>query len=66
MASWGENPYWQYFCGAEYFMDDFPYELTSLMKWRQRVGVEGNEGERADARKSVAAARREGGSPRRR
>jgi IS5 family transposase len=24
VASWVENPYWQYFCGAEYFEHEFP------------------------------------------
>jgi IS5 family transposase len=43
VASWVENPYWQYFCGEEYFAHDFPCEPTSLVKWRQRVGAEGSE-----------------------
>jgi IS5 family transposase len=33
-----ENPYWQYFCGFEYFQYEFPLEPTSLVKWRHRVG----------------------------
>lgn len=33
-----ENPYWQYFCGFEYFQHDFPLDPTSLVKWRGRIG----------------------------
>lgn len=36
-----ENPYWQYFCGFEYFQHDLPLDPTSLVKWRKRVGPEG-------------------------
>jgi IS5 family transposase len=43
VASWVENPYWQYFCGVEYFTHELPCDPTSLVKWRQRVGVEGSE-----------------------
>jgi transposase, IS5 family len=56
VASWVENPYWQYFCGAEYFTHEFPCEPTSLVKWRQRVGVEGSE---KLLKESLAAAQRE-------
>ena len=38
-----ENPYWQYFCGFEYFQHEFPLDPTTLVKWRQRVGEEGME-----------------------
>jgi IS5 family transposase len=38
-----ENPYWQYFCGYEYFQHEFPLDPTSLIKWRSRVGPEGIE-----------------------
>ncbi len=38
-----ENPYWQYFCGFEYFQHDFPLDPTSLIKWRKRIGKEGCE-----------------------
>lgn len=40
---WRENPYWQYFCGFEYFQHDFPIEPTSLIKWRQRIREKGCE-----------------------
>jgi len=38
-----ENPYWQYFCGFEYFQHEFPLDPTSLVKWRRRIGVDGME-----------------------
>jgi len=38
-----ENPYWQYFCGLEYFSHELPCHPTSLVKWRNRVGPDGVE-----------------------
>ncbi len=38
-----ENPYWQYFCGFEYFQHRFPLHPTALVKWRKRVGPKGME-----------------------
>ena len=38
-----ENPYWQYFCGLEFFEHNFPCNPTSLVKWRKRVGADGIE-----------------------
>lgn len=38
-----ENPYWQYFCGFEYFQHDFPINPSSLTRWRRRVGDDGVE-----------------------
>jgi IS5 family transposase len=38
-----ENPYWQYFCGFEYFQHEFPLDPSSLVRWRKRVGSEGME-----------------------
>jgi IS5 family transposase len=55
-ASWVENPYWQYFCGAEYFEHEFPCDPSSLVKWRQRGGVAGIE---QLLKESLAAAQRE-------
>lgn len=43
VTKWVENPYWQYFCGEKTFQHDFPCHPSSLVKWRQRVGVEGVE-----------------------
>lgn len=38
-----ENPYWQYFCGFDYFQHDMPIDPSSLTRWRQRVGDDGME-----------------------
>ena len=38
VETWIENPYWQYFCGEEYFQTEFPIHSTSLTKWRNRLG----------------------------
>jgi IS5 family transposase len=43
VASWVENPYWQYFCGEQVFQHRLPCDPTTLVKWRQRVGAEGIE-----------------------
>ena len=43
VARFLENPYWQYFCGFEYFQHQFPIDPTSLVKWRKRVGAENLE-----------------------
>jgi Transposase domain (DUF772). len=40
---WVENPYWQYFCGMQYFQHKLPFHPTSLIKWRNRLGVAGCE-----------------------
>jgi transposase, IS5 family len=40
VARWLENPYWQYFCGYTMMQHELPLHSTSLVKWRQRVGVE--------------------------
>lgn len=38
-----ENPYWQFFCGCQYFEHELPCHPTSLVKWRRRIGSEGME-----------------------
>ena len=38
-----ENPYWQYFCGFDYFQHELPFDSTSLVKWRKRIGPDGVE-----------------------
>lgn len=43
VAKWLENPYWQYFCGYEYFQHEFPLDPSSLVRWRKRIGEEGME-----------------------
>ena len=43
VAKWVENPYWQYFCGYEFFQHEVPCHPTALVKWRQRLQAEGLE-----------------------
>jgi IS5 family transposase len=43
VAKWIENPYWQYFCGYEFFQHELPCHPTSLVKWRQRLKADGVE-----------------------
>lgn len=38
---WVENPYWQYFCGEEYFRHELPCHGSSLSRWRKRIGERG-------------------------
>lgn len=40
---WRENPYFQYFCGEEYFQHRFPIEPPSLSIFRKRIGEDGME-----------------------
>lgn len=40
---WVENPYWQYFCGEEFFQHKFPVTPESLSYFRNRIGEEGME-----------------------
>ena len=35
---WVENPYYQFFCGEEFFQHRLPLERSSLTRWRQRMG----------------------------
>jgi IS5 family transposase len=37
-ARWVESPYFQYFCGEEFFCHDLPLDRSSLTRWRQRMG----------------------------
>lgn len=41
VAHWVENPYWQYFCGEQYFRHELPLHPTTLVKWRKRLGAKG-------------------------
>ena len=43
MATWLENPYWQYFCGETYLQTEVPIDPSSLTRWRKRIGEEGVE-----------------------
>ena len=35
---WVENPYFQYFCGEEFFQHRLVFDRSSLTRWRQRMG----------------------------
>ena len=37
---WVENPYFQYFCGEEFFQHCLVFDRSSLTRWRQRMGEE--------------------------
>lgn len=43
VAKFVENPYWQFFCGGEYFEHELPCHPTNLVKWRRRIGADGME-----------------------
>ena len=43
VATWLENPYWQYFCGETYLQTALPIDPSSLTRWRKRIGEEGVE-----------------------
>ena len=56
-----ENPYWQYFCGYDYFQHELPLDPSSMSRWRRRVGVEGIEellGETIETAQRVGLLRR--------
>jgi len=38
--AWLENPYFQYFCGEEFFRHKLPFDRSSMTRWRQRMGEE--------------------------
>jgi transposase, IS5 family len=37
---WLENPYYQLFCGEEFFQHRLPFDRSSLTRWRLRMGEE--------------------------
>src|SRR5208282_2182100 len=37
---WVENPYFQHFCGEEFFQHRLVFDRSSLTRWRQRMGEE--------------------------
>jgi transposase, IS5 family len=39
-ALWVENPYYQYFCGEEFFQHKLPLDRSSMTNWRNRMGEE--------------------------
>ena len=40
VARWVENPYWQAFCGFEFFQHALPIDASLMTRWRQRIGPE--------------------------
>lgn len=43
VARWVENPYWQYFCGEEYFTHRLPIDPSQMTRFRARIGASGCE-----------------------
>lgn len=41
VARWVENPYYQYFCGEQYFQHRLPLDPTSMTRFRKRLGEDG-------------------------
>lgn len=37
---WIENPYYQYFCGEEFFQHRLQFDRSSMTRWRNRMGEE--------------------------
>ncbi len=37
---WLENPYYQFFCGEEFFQHRLVFDRSSMTRWRQRMGEE--------------------------
>lgn len=42
-ARWVENPYYQHFCGFDYFQHELPADRSSMTRWRERIGRGGME-----------------------
>jgi len=43
VRGWVENPYWQFFCGEEFFQHALPIDPSQMSRWRQRIGEDGVE-----------------------
>lgn len=43
VATWVENPYWQYFSGMKFFEHELPINPSSMTRWRKRIGEAGAE-----------------------
>jgi Transposase domain (DUF772). len=41
VEKWIQNPYWQYFCGGEYFEHKFPIHPSSMTRWRKKIEKSG-------------------------
>ena len=42
-VGWVENPYYQHFCGFDYFQYELPIDRSSMTRWRERIGPGGVE-----------------------
>ena len=43
VAQWVLNPYWQFFCGEEFFQHKLPIHPSQMTRWRKRIGESGME-----------------------
>ena len=43
VEAWVENPYWQHFSGMQYFEHSRPIEVSSMSRFRKRIGEAGAE-----------------------
>jgi IS5 family transposase len=43
IPTWIQNPYWQYFCGEQYFRDTAPCDPSDLVHFRKRIGKTGSD-----------------------
>lgn len=43
VARFVENPYYQYFCGFQFFEHEIPCDAATLVYWRKRIGPENLE-----------------------
>src|SRR3546814_13617825 len=39
-AKWVENPYFQFFCGEQFFRHKLVFDRSSMTRWRGRIGAE--------------------------
>ena len=43
VQKWAENPYWQFFCGGEYFETRLTCDPSGLTRFRRALGDAGVE-----------------------
>ena len=43
VARWVENPYWQFFCGFDFFQHEAPLDASTMTRWRKQIGPTGLE-----------------------
>jgi len=43
VEQWVERPYWQFFCGEEFFQHRLPIDPSQMTRWRKRIGEAGME-----------------------